>query len=422
MSIHNKKKLELKKHIATIHCSNSLTLIQRKISNALLYHAYPEMLEKDKHIIEIRQLCSLIGYSSHDYQLIKNSLRKLLSIVLEWNILKEDQKSDSSSESIWTASSILASVSINGSVCTYTYSSHMKQLLYTPSMYGRIDMTTQARFKSGYALALYENCVRYQDLPYTSWFRMEIFRKLMGVDDEKYKIFRDFKRRIIDKAVEEVNKYSHLSVEAETKKENKKIVSIRFKIQKQTKMLGIDNAKLTQSEKFKTWNDALTAWGMPNHQIEALRLKYGVDNIKNVVDIMLNNENYKKNLIFNPISYFMAILEKKLNDNITINKNNNYDINTGNQLSNVRKKYNHYVFNIIKKHISKDIEKYYEVVNLFEAHLQENYGQLLWKYYNKYQFDHWGVQTEFIIFIKKQYVEYFVSIPTYEQFVKDYCE
>ena len=42
-------KRELKKHAATIHCSNSLSLLQRKVSNALLYHAYKEMMTKEEH-------------------------------------------------------------------------------------------------------------------------------------------------------------------------------------------------------------------------------------------------------------------------------------------------------------------------------------------------------------------------------------
>ena len=40
-------KKELKKHAATIHCSNTLSLLQRKISNALLYHAYKELMLKE---------------------------------------------------------------------------------------------------------------------------------------------------------------------------------------------------------------------------------------------------------------------------------------------------------------------------------------------------------------------------------------
>ena len=41
-----KKALELKKHVAVIHSSNKLTLLQRKIANALLFNAYEELLTR----------------------------------------------------------------------------------------------------------------------------------------------------------------------------------------------------------------------------------------------------------------------------------------------------------------------------------------------------------------------------------------
>ena len=70
-------KRELKKHAATIHCSNSLSLLQRKISNALLYHAYKEMLIKEEHEITVKQLCRLIGYHGNNHAVIKDALKEL---------------------------------------------------------------------------------------------------------------------------------------------------------------------------------------------------------------------------------------------------------------------------------------------------------------------------------------------------------
>ena len=38
----NHRTLELKKHVAVIHSNSKISLLQRKISNALLFHAYDE--------------------------------------------------------------------------------------------------------------------------------------------------------------------------------------------------------------------------------------------------------------------------------------------------------------------------------------------------------------------------------------------
>ena len=150
----NKTK-ELKKHVATIHCSNKLSLLQRKISNVLLYNAYDKLLKQEEHIINIGELCKMLNFRSNDYNLIKKSLKKLISIVIEWNMFNEN-----TGEEDWSASSILASVKLSGAECTYAYSPRMREFLHMPRMYGRINLHIQARFKSSYGLALYENCVR----------------------------------------------------------------------------------------------------------------------------------------------------------------------------------------------------------------------------------------------------------------------
>ena len=232
--------LELKKHVAVIHSSNKLTLLQRKIANALLFNAYAALQEKDEHRIHIATLCELIGYDSNDHKTIKRALVNLLSTVLEWNLV-DGERLDV--EGVWNASAIIADASIDGAICTYSYSNKMRKLLYRPNMYGRLDMLVQAKFQSGYGLALYENCNRFQDIGQTPWFNLMKFRKLMGVDNDKYKIFRDFKTRVLDKAVEEVNKYSSLVIRPQLRKQNRQVTSIQFLITK-TKMVATHDAAI----------------------------------------------------------------------------------------------------------------------------------------------------------------------------------
>ncbi len=109
----------------------------------------------------------------------------------------------------------------------------MKELLYRPEIYGRLNMHVQAKFKSTYGLALYENCIRYQDIKQTPWINLGTFRKLMGVETGKYTVFRDFKRRVLDKAITEVNEYSPIKIYSPTRE-----ISVSD-INKQTKLSDI---------------------------------------------------------------------------------------------------------------------------------------------------------------------------------------
>jgi hypothetical protein len=221
------KSYELKKHVATIHSANQLTLVQRKIANALLFNAYSELLSKSEHQIHVTHLCELIGYNSHDQKAIKKALVSLISAVIEWNLIDKNNLDD---QGQWNASAIISDASIKGAVCSYSYSKRMRELLHSPAVYGRLNMKVQARFKSSYGLALYENCIRYQNISETPWFDLLTFRKLMGVDESKYSAFKDFRKRVIDIASKEVNEHSYLAVDYLLKKAGRKVIAIKFTI------------------------------------------------------------------------------------------------------------------------------------------------------------------------------------------------
>lgn len=303
------EKHELKKHAATIHCSNTLSLLQRKISNALLYHAYKELMIKDEHEISVRQLCHLIEYSGNNHGAIKEALKGLLSTVIEWNVV-----SDTTGAEDWTASSMLASVCLQGPLCYYAYSPRMKQLLHSPSMFGKINLYIQSRFKSSYGLALYENCVRYRGLPYTKWFDMETFRKLMGVPTGNYTVFRDFKRRVLDKSVEEVNTYSDLLVEAELLRERRQVIKIRFALKERAKRtrlgtLASDDENEVESGTATLRSKLIMQFGLSPTQAESVLNDYQHDFIKEKMKVVESSKNYQCGKVKNLAGYYLSALK-----------------------------------------------------------------------------------------------------------------
>ena len=302
------KKTELKKHAATIHCSNTLTLLQRKISNALLYHAYKDIMTKEEHEISIRQLCNLISYNGNNHGAIKDALKGLLSTVIEWNLVN-----DTTGLEDWTASAMLASVSLQGPLCYYAYSPRMKQLLYSPSMFGKINLYIQARFKSSYGLALYENCTRYRGLPYTKWFDIELFRKLMGVPADNYTIFRDFKRRVLDKSVEEVNTYSDILVEPELYRERRQVVKLRFLLKERAKKIRLgtllepENTANTAIDELRS--KMINAFSLSPKQTEQILQDYKYEFIMEKIHVIESSKNYQQGKVKNIAAYFKSALK-----------------------------------------------------------------------------------------------------------------
>lgn len=265
-------------------------------------------MEKEEHEITIKQLCRLIGYHGNNHSAIRDALKGLISTVIEWNIVD-----DATGNENWTASSIIASVSLEGPMCYFAYSPRMKQLLHSPSMFGKIDLVIQSQFRSSYGLALYENCIRYRGLPHTKWFEMGLFKKLMGVPVDMYVVFRDFKRRVLDKAIDEVNMYSDLLIAPEFVKEGRKVVRVRFTLKERAKKtrLGTTKSLLTLSH---TTDEALkdtllTQYGLTDQQYAQLMTDYTAEFIREKMAVVESSKPYQEGKVQNLTGYLISALK-----------------------------------------------------------------------------------------------------------------
>lgn len=224
----------LKKHIAAIHINNRLTLTQRKASNVLLYNAYENLLTARVHRIRVKDLAEAIGFNTHNLEPLKEALKTLARTVLEWNILDEDGAHEE-----WGATTLLAQAVIKGGFCTYAYSPDLCEKLYRPEIYALLNLSIQRKFSSGYALALYENCLRYRRVGTTGWISLDNLKRLLGLgeNDAYYQDFRKFNDKIIKPAVRQVNETSDLFLDAQYQRDNRRITAVRFQVSDNPQML-----------------------------------------------------------------------------------------------------------------------------------------------------------------------------------------
>ena len=425
-----KKHVFLKKHVATIHCSNAISLLQRKISNALLFHAYHELIKKDEHQITIQNLCNIIGYVGNNSAAIKEAIKGLIGTVMEWNILNER-----TGEEEWNASSILASVKISGSICTYSYSKLLKGFIYTPSVYGKINMIVQAKFKSAYGLALYENCIRYSGLPYTGWFNLYIFRKLMGVPETQYLIFRDFKKRVLDKAVLEVNTHSELIVKPEVIKVGKKVEKIRFALQKDQRELNtnylltksnLSTSNIHQNVESEFNNDLVKElvenWRLNIKQAQKWLNLYGTVKLREKIDYIKSTNAFKARTIHKMGAYLHTVLENGFQPQCNKTISQEKLVEERNRQESIRK-------------IKPDYEKYLEqqVISAFKNLPLVHQEVIEKEFIRKLQSEAGGeilvncfkvrgiesVQNIFADFIIRYYPNVLQNLPTIEDFMRN---
>ncbi|MDH2326976.1 replication initiation protein [Cereibacter sp. SYSU M97828] len=230
----------VKKHVAAIHVSGKLSLLQRRLSNVLLLNAYDTLVTQQVHRIDARTLCLMIGYNSNDMDTLKAALRGLAETVAEWDMLDEEGRQE------WGVSSLLSYAKLKGGVCEYGYSPALASKLNDPKVFALINLNIQRRFTSGHALALYENCYRFVRTGSTGWWSLDIFRRLMGVNDSAYyEVFKHLNAKIIKPAVEEVNRSSNIVIEPETRKMGRTVTDIRFLIREnpQLSILDLDDGE-----------------------------------------------------------------------------------------------------------------------------------------------------------------------------------
>ncbi|RJE79130.1 replication initiation protein [Paracoccus sp. JM45] len=228
----------VKKNVAAIHVSGKLTLLQRKLSNVLLLNAYDTLNTRRSHSVDARTLCLMIGYNSNDMETLKHSLRGLVETVAEWDMLDEKGQQE------WGVSSLLSYAKLKGGVCEYAYSPALAEKLHDPKVFALINLNIQRRFTSGHALALYENCYRFVRTGSTGWWPLDLFRRLMGVDNSAYyEMFKHLNAKIIKPAVSEVNRTSNIILTPETRRRGRVVTEIRFKISEnpQLAILNIDD-------------------------------------------------------------------------------------------------------------------------------------------------------------------------------------
>lgn len=243
---------QVKKHVAAIHTSGEMSLLERKTANVLLLNAYDALLSKRTHTLPVKHLCAMLGWDeSNNIERLQDVLRKLASTTIEFNMMEDGGKE------VWRVMSMLSYGEISGGTCTYRYDEYLAERLYDPEIYATINIGVQRRFDGGYALTLYENCLRYKTVGSTGWWELNRFRRIMGADAALYDDFYRLNERVIKPSIKEINRVSDIQLEPEFQKQGRKIAAVRFLITEnpqQTLLKPViqdDHEAIRESEIFK---------------------------------------------------------------------------------------------------------------------------------------------------------------------------
>ena len=222
----------------------NLSMQEQKIILYLISKIKPQ--DDDFHLYEfkIKDFCEICGIdekNGKNYITLKNTIKNLTD-KSNWVIIKDDKGKEAETLVRWIEKPYIYAKS---GIIKIRLDKDMKPyLLKLKERFTMYNLYFTLAMKSKYSLRIYELLKSYQNLNKCE-FDIEELKKLLFT--EKYKLFTNFKKDVIDTAMREINDYSDISVTYELEKEGRKFHKIKFLITPKYKQ-DID-------ESIKTWKN-----------------------------------------------------------------------------------------------------------------------------------------------------------------------
>jgi Initiator Replication protein len=216
----------VKKHKAIINCENSLPLASRKIFNILLFLVKDRFGKDIEHHVSESDVISLLNKTDRDITNARINYKKLASTVIEYNILNNER------DHLNGVGTMLAPAVINKTKKTWNFSfpPNIVQWVQDPNSFVFLDITTQERFSSKYSQALWEICIGSLEDQLESYFSVKLDEcRILMCGKDNHQIYKDFKRRVVMTAINEINEKSLLHVDLyQENKEGRKVTELVF--------------------------------------------------------------------------------------------------------------------------------------------------------------------------------------------------
>ena len=155
-----------------------------------------------------------------------------------------------------------------------------------------------AGINSAYAIRIYELLVQYRQIGNRE-ISVETLRTMLELG-KKYPLFADFKKRVIDTAVDQINEYSPLKVEYEQKKTGRKVTHIYFSFKEKDKGLS-ENNRNSLNDFYKLTDAQINMFGNQLsrlHELSHLALEgESYDALAAKIKDMLRDQKQQKKLL-----------------------------------------------------------------------------------------------------------------------------
>ena len=109
-------------------------------------------------------------------------------------------------------------------------------------------LSQTSNLNSVYSVRLYELLIQWKTAGKTPVFELSLFRGQMGLDDGEYKAMNDFKKRVLDLAVNEINEKTDLTVSYTQEKKGRLIHGFKFTVKQKQAQKPSKNARIDDKD------------------------------------------------------------------------------------------------------------------------------------------------------------------------------
>jgi hypothetical protein len=219
---------QLLKPTATIHVGNRLSLIERKVFNAIIWHSQRNGSTKTANTLSVDLLMSLIGLErSKNMDVIKDALERLTTNPIVWNTLKKDRTAD------WGVCTFLAGAELAGGRLRYVVNPLLAEKVEHPTLFAKIQLLVQTQFSSKYSLALYEFlidelCRTGNPVAHSFNVSLETLCHVLQFEG----VYKHLNNDVLKPCVAEINKHSDIGVVYRGIKKGRAVAALLFSIER----------------------------------------------------------------------------------------------------------------------------------------------------------------------------------------------
>lgn len=149
------------------------------------------------------------------------------------------------------------------------------------------DIEQISSLNSAYAIRLYELLIQWRSVGKTPLFDLQQFRQQLGVEPVQYKTMSNFKKYVLDFAVQQVNEHTDITVKYDQHKQGRVITGFTFSFKIKAK-----SKKAIESKRDSDTPDMLTAIKMTDKQRGAFSSK--LSQMSELSSYAKQGEDYKQ--------------------------------------------------------------------------------------------------------------------------------